>query len=205
MTRSYEKIIPAARKIFCSEDRLPAALRLGISFDETCYYPVFLGNNYRIFRSDGTCQVHDEKFGWRNADYLPTMTLYDLMCFSHDPVTLSGTYTFFVNLTKMQTGNVFAGKGILEDAARAFDAIPSDRFTAAISGIGGCSFDGKGDVSARIPVFGPIDILLNFWYSDEDFPPSLRLYADEKLLNYMHYETVWYLMDFVIRSILGSL
>ena len=35
-------------------------------------------------------------------------------------------------------------------------------------------------------------MVLQFWESDEEFPSSLTLLMDGSILDFMHFETVWY-------------
>ena len=54
--------------------------------------------------------------------------------------------------------------------------------------------DGKGDVSYAIPVFRDFWILFQFWDGDDEFPASIKYLFDENALQFMHYETLWYVM-----------
>ena len=41
----------------------------------------------------------------------------------------------------------------------------------------------------RLPLFDFLPVILQFWDSDEEFEPVLKIMWDENLLDYMHYET----------------
>ena len=201
MSSNYEKMLSDGARIFSSKDRSIQVKRFEIPLDEDYLYPVFLGEEYRISRNNGYCEmfVQDEN-KYIPANFHAAMTLYDLICFSSDPIILSGNYTFFINLTKMQSGTSFAGKGILEDMGAIFDQKSDTELREAMIKIGGHDW-GKGDVSCEIPVFSSLNAAVSFWHSDEDFPPSLKVYTDDRILNYMHYETVWYMVAFVLDKI----
>ena len=60
---------------------------------------------------------------------------------------------------------------------------------------------GKGDVAYQIPVFDFLPVIFQFWNSDEDFAASLQLLVDKNILDYMHYETVWFAMSHLLSRI----
>ena len=42
---------------------------------------------------------------------------------------------------------------------------------------------------------------IQLWLPDEDFPASLQFFWDENVLQYMHYETVWYANGFILEEL----
>ena len=60
---------------------------------------------------------------------------------------------------------------------------------------------GKGVVAYQIPVFDFLPVIFQFWNSDEDFAASLQLLVDKNILDYMHYETVWFAMSHLLSRI----
>ena len=59
-----------------------------------------------------------------------------------------------------------------------------------------------GDMSFRFPVFDGLTVILKFYHSDEEFPASAILLWDSNTLQYIFYETVFYIAGFLIHSIL---
>ena len=53
---------------------------------------------------------------------------------------------------------------------------------------------GRGDVSYLLPVFRDLNAVVSFWESDEEFAPKLNFLCDGNTLNFMHYETMMYLL-----------
>ena len=66
--------------------------------------------------------------------------------------------------------------------------------------IGGIPF-GKGDISFKIPVFKDLCIVVAFWEADEDFPPQLQIKPDTNTLDYMRYETIWYMAGCLVTEL----
>ena len=56
----------------------------------------------------------------------------------------------------------------------------------------------RGDVAYRIPVFGNLCVIFRLWDSDEEFPAQLQFLCDRNMLDFMHYETVWFLISHII-------
>ena len=56
-----------------------------------------------------------------------------------------------------------------------------------------------------LTVFDPaLCIEFSFWESDEDFPAQLQLFTDKNLLQYIHYETAWYMFGYLLTRIAES-
>lgn len=72
--------------------------------------------------------------------------------------------------------------------------------SAACAKLGGVP-DGKGDVAYRIPMFPFLDVMLQYWDSDDEFPASLQLFVDERMIDFMHYETVWFALSYLLERI----
>ena len=83
--------------------------------------------------------------------------------------------------------------------ARYFDE-NSGLLRAACTALGGTP-EGMGDVGFRIPVFDKIEVILKFYHSDEDFPASVMFLWDENTLNFLFYETVFYIAGFLLDVI----
>lgn len=52
-----------------------------------------------------------------------------------------------------------------------------------------------GDMGYEIPVFPFFPLRLRFYYGDEEFPAQLSVLFDENTLQYMHYETTYYVVN----------
>ena len=61
--------------------------------------------------------------------------------------------------------------------------------------------EGKSDVAYRIPMFPFLDVMLQYWDSDDEFPASLQLFVDDKTIDFMHYETAWFALSHLLERI----
>jgi hypothetical protein len=63
----------------------------------------------------------------------------------------------------------------------------------------------EDEVEFSFPVFDELTVRLKFYHADEDFPASLVLLWEENTLQYIYYETVFYIAGFLLRSILDQM
>ena len=73
-------------------------------------------------------------------------------------------------------------------------------FCAACEALGGIPVK-MGDIGYQFPVFGPLSVILKFYHSDEDFPASCTLLWDANTLQFLFYETTFYIAGFLLKSI----
>ena len=53
----------------------------------------------------------------------------------------------------------------------------------------------------RLPLFPFLPLVLQFWDSDEEFGPVVKIMWDENVLRYMHYETTFYAVSHLWRRL----
>jgi hypothetical protein len=132
------------------------------------------------------------------ADFNEAMSIYDLLCDSKEGCHLSGSFT---TLTSLQ-GTVKSaqpGQDMFAETARVFDGHLQE-LAEACRRLGGTPA-GKGDVSYELPVFDCLPVQLQFWASDEDFPASFQMLWDTNILDFIRYETTYYVAGHLIRRI----
>ena len=59
----------------------------------------------------------------------------------------------------------------------------------------------SGDVTYRIPVTPFFPVLLQFWESDEEFPPQLQLMWDRNADSFLHFETTFFLQGDLLERL----
>ena len=183
-----------------AEYDIPKAIRqFGLLSDTRYLYVDFMTRHYRIDKTSGVTEwsnngfTADENADVHEANFNEVLTIFDILFYSKEDAFLSGEYTVMQNLSRVQTTAYYAGKGAFHQSEAYWDPQP-EKLAAACERLGGVPA-GKGDVSYRIPVFQNIDMILQFWQSDEEFPASMQFLFDQNLLQFMHYETVWYVVS----------
>jgi hypothetical protein len=131
-------------------------------------------------------------------DYTTPMCVYDYLCASRGDRRLSGEW----KSTSALGNHVHSGGtdgGLYSDSARFF-ATCSEALSEACRGLGGIP-QKKGDVSFILQTFDEFPVWVRLWLGDEEFEPALSLLWDANALQYMHYETVWYLSSALITRL----
>lgn len=140
---------------------------------------------------------------WSEAQFNEAMTIYDLLGYAQPTCHASGT---MINMKSLHTkiaataprpSSIYAAQ---EARLAALEAQKSGILAQASQVIGGVLLD-KADASAQFTVMDDLAMQVQLWLPDEDFPASLQFFWDENVLQYMHYETVWYANGFILEEL----
>ena len=140
---------------------------------------------------------------WSEAQFNEAMTIYDLLGYAQPTCHASKTMINMKSLhtkiaaTAPQPSSIYAAQ---EARLAALEAQKSGILTQAAQAIGGAPLD-KADASAQFTVINDLTMQVQLWLPDEDFPASLQFFWDENVLQYMHYETVWYANGFILEEL----
>ena len=55
--------------------------------------------------------------------------------------------------------------------------------------------------SSEIPAFSFFPVLLQFWESDEEFPPQIKILWDDQTMRYLNFETTYYLQGDLLKRL----
>ena len=164
-----------------------------LQYDENYLYIKFIGNRYRIHRSTGFLEwSRDESMTCTEADFHEALTIYDVLCDSKEHPAASGEYINLESLSSLQSSYKKLGDGLIDGNAKEYDHC-EEKLSKACEALGGIRA-GKGDVAYEIPVFDFLSCRIQFWSSDEDFPAAFNVFLDKHILQFMRYETVWYMV-----------
>lgn len=183
-----------AQQYFLGFDQAKLLAAWHLEYDEASIYVDFLGQSYRICRSTGTIFRHKDG---KQADFNVVLSIFDLLCHESEQKMVSGRFAP-VNSLK---GNAAVGVGTdfhTPFAAR-IDKNP-ESFCLASEKLGGTPVN-MGDIGYRFPVFSDLDVILKFYHSDEDFPASVTLLWEENMLQFVYYETVFYIAGALLRQL----
>lgn len=162
-------------------------------------YIRFCGRMYRISRRSGKVTWSEDGFlNCIDAGYNEAMSIYDVLCDSKENCRLSGR---FCTLDRLK-GTVLSAQPGKELFARQVHDLDkkTEQFCHACETLGGEK--GKiGDVSYCLYPFEFLPMMLQFWNSDEEFPASLKIMWDENILDYLHYETTFFIVSHMLCRI----
>ncbi len=201
MARSnYDITRDNTRQLFLQYDQETIIRKFALDHDKRYLYLPFVGRSYRIGRDTGVVEWSEDGFrAAREAGFNEALSICDALCCSREGCRLSGRFCA-VNQLKGIVQSSRVGDGLFQPVARHFDG-RADRLARACAALGGRR-EGRGDVAFRLYPFSFLPILLQFWSSDEDFPASLTLLWDENTLDFVHYETTYYIADHLLQRLL---
>ena len=199
MTSNYEITKQRVEAEFAGYDHEKIAKKWDLKIDENYIYLVFFGSEYRVNRVSGLTEKITSPNTFEEADFNAVLTIYDILCDSKEGASPSGEYTMINNLSKVQNASSYAGEGFFKQQEEYF-ATHKDQLEENCRRLGGIEF-GKGDISYKIPVFKDLCLVVAFWEADEDFPPQLQVKVDTNTLDYMRYETIWYMATCLVNDL----
>ena len=190
-----------AQQRFLSYDQQTLIRKLDMKADGEYLYIPMLSERYRISRTDGSME-RETLSGWVEANsHAEVMTLLDLVCDSREDRHPSGRWQNMSNF-----GALFH-RSLLEDREDPFARSIQDNpegFRRACEAMGGTPGP-RGDISYAMEVFDGLQILVQFWEEDEEFPPSVTWMWDANALMYLKYETMWFALGMLQKEILSRM
>ncbi len=194
MCGNHVQMMEDARRIFLKYDQSAMIRKYHLENDEKYLFIRFMNREYEIARKSG---VITRKGSTERAGHPETMSIYDMLCYSEklpelppltgqwESLSVLGGIIGAGHTQRLMTGRVlepFAGK--TEEMCRACEEMGGKKQKGA-------------DVSYILPVFDFFPFWFEFWDGDEEFPPNIQFLWDKNSLQFMHYETLWYIVDFV--------
>lgn len=165
--------------------------------DDTYLYIPMFSQKYRIHRKTGRMDRLAAS-GWVSANsHGEVMTLLDLLCDSREDRFLSGRWKAMTAFGLMFHQNL--AETTQDPWADRFEKDP-ENFRRACEALGGHPVP-VGDIAYAIELFDGLEILVQLWFGDEEFPASLRFLWDENALMYLKYETMWYAKGLLLERL----
>ncbi len=190
---NYAIALEAAKKYFCTYDMEKVATKSGITHTQTHFYTTFLGEKVEVEKKTGEVFV-----GGRPADFGEGLTIFDWLCDRKDYARASFAFCPVSSLpgVLVSGGNLVMNFDALADK---IDKTP-EKFTKVCKALGGTEVE-AGDIGFQIMAFPDLPVLLKFYCSDEEFPASLHMMWDKNILQFIRYETVYYLASCLRRRL----
>ena len=133
-------------------------------------------------------------------DYQVVMTIYDVLCCSKDMPVLAHEWcpVYSLQITMSSpNADTFTGR-----YARLFSG-NTDRLLTACKKLGGEQpvMRAGADVCWQFAVFPFFPVQMRFWDGDEEFAPKIQLLWDKKALDFMHFETIYYVQGHLMERL----
>ena len=196
---NYEITRNRMRDEFIKYDQKKMIRKFLLKNDRQYLYLDFMGRTYRINRKNGVVEwSEDEFYSAAEANFNESMTIYDVLCYSKDNCSLSGKFCSISMLKGIVQANP-PGVNLFQKIADGFNGKVEALEKAC--GSFGEKINMKGDVAVKLYPFSFLPVILQFWEGDEEFPANLKFMFDENILQYLHYETIFYLLEHVTGRI----
>ena len=185
MKSNYEISLQNAMKRFCGYDMTILSQKNGITDRGEYLETRFFGMKTIIEKKSGVITANGEK-----ADFCETLSVFDWLCDREPDAKASGRFCPVSSLP----GVFVRGKGLMMKSRELSDMIHKkpDLFREKCLKMGGKMVD-LGDVGAEIEIFPGLPMELKFYFGDEEFPPDITFLWDENILQFVRYETVYYI------------
>ena len=192
---NYEVQAQTARAIFLKWDQKKLTSRLGIDSDDNFIFISFFDERYSIDRVTGEVS-HCEGSG--SVDYNAVMVIYDVICNSKPEAVLSREWLTHENLNPHSNFGSME-KSLFGPAAEGFSG-HVDKLKIACASLGGFDIK-KADAGFMFNVFPFLPVLFQFWEGDDEFPPKVTFHFDRNTLDFVCFESAWYIVSHLIEII----
>lgn len=201
MTKTnYEIMRDQMQERFLQYDQEHMIKKFGLDFDESYLYIQFVGRLYRIDRLTGRTEWSENGFAKCTlADYNEAMSIFDVLCESKEGCCLSGRFCS-LNQLKRTVRSSGGGPGdFYQNISLYFDGRTAllERACKMLHG----KKERIGDVAYVLYPFEFLPLMLQFWGSDEEFPAQIKVMFDENVLDFVHYETCFFIISHMFRRL----
>ena len=198
-----------AKLKFIEFDHIKLAEKFDLEYDREYLYIYFVGANYRLGMKNGVIQriesnSEDNNLKYIDAEYNEVMSILDLFDYSKDvpkgQLKLSGNFVA-PNALKGVVKGGFAGGGsnMFSKYADKFSQ-NIEKLEKACEKLGGKKIN-SGDVGYIIDIFKCLPFMFVFYDRDSDFEPEIKIFWDENVLDYVHYETTYFMIIYLFDKI----
>lgn len=195
---NYERSRDRAQAYFLGFDQESLIRKWHLQADTHNLFVRFLGRPYQISRKNG---VVTRLWDGEAASYSEALSIFDLLCHEKSGV-LSSQFAPVNSLNGCAKGAAVGTDFYGRTAAR-FDKDP-EKFRSACIALGGIPTQ-MGDLGFQFTVFQNLPVILKFYHADEDFPASITLLWDANMLQFVLYETVFYIAGCLLEAILENM
>ena len=193
----YEKMMEAAKRRFTGYDTELLAARAGVTDLGDRFETRFFGRKVLICKATGDMTVDGKA-----ADFGETLSVFDWLCDAKPDAGAAGAYCPVSHLSRVYVSS--SGLSMTGDAISERIQQHPDDFRAACERLGGKAVP-LGDMGYEIPVFSDLSMCLKFYYADEEFPASLNYLWDKNTLDFVRYETVYYMAGCLRKYLMKQL
>lgn len=185
-----------ARQLFLNYDQEALIRKLNLPNDADYLYTKLFGEPYRIHRrtADISRKVGAE---WVDANsFGESLTLLDLVCCCREERFLGPNWKNMTAFGLQFHQNLNEGRN---PEAEYYEQ-HLESYRSACGAMGGKPFP-QGDASYAFEVFDGLEVAVQLWLGDDEFPAQLRYLWNENANMYLKYETMYYALGLLRQRI----
>ena len=190
---NYDKMLADALRRFTTYDRTVLSSRPGVEGGEDQLFTRFLGETVMLNPDRGCITV-----GGRQANFGEALSILDWLCDGKPDAQAAGVYCTVSSLP----GVLVSGSGLSMNGNALATRIHEnpEKFHSACQTMGGKPVP-MGDIGYCLPIFPGVAVCLKFYFGDEEFAPQLTLLWDQNMLQFVRYETVYYIAGCLLQRL----
>ncbi len=183
---NYAIAAQAAARQFCAYDMAPIARKKGVTDAGECLQAWFLGETVRVDKASGAVTFPDG----RQANFCEALTVYDWLCDRKENAAPAWEFCPVSSLP----GVLVSGSGLMMSGGELPRKVHQNPavFRENCQKLGAKPIP-IGDMGMELMAFADLPVRLKFYFADEEFPASLTVLWDKNILDFIRYETVYYL------------
>lgn len=184
---THEVLAQQWRDTFAGYDPARVCGILRLKAEEGYLYLTYFRRPYRLRLKDGFLEKEAEGMWTEKLYFNEAMSIYHLLYYTKELPASCGVW---VPNTALEGAGVHSRNmpdPLLEPFAARFSG-KVKLLDEACERLGGTRLS-KGDVSWQFAAFPQIPVQLVFWDADEDFPAQAQVLFDQRVTDYIHFET----------------
>ena len=182
---NYDKLQKAAQQRFCGYDKNILAKKDGVCEDADHLYTRFFMQEVKIRKLDGEITVDGRPAGFGEA-----LAVYDWLCDRRENACAVNEYCQVEQLASVHLSG--GGLPITAPVLAQKIQMQPQRFAQLCRQMGGKEMQ-LGDIGCCVEIFPGLCVCIKFYYGDDEFAPSVSLLWDKNILQFVRYETVYYI------------
>ncbi len=194
---NYDRAARQAEQLFLSYDQEALIRAFSLDADGSYLYVRFVARPYRIGRQSGAVERGPD---WSRAGFEEVLSIFDALCHGEQPPAPRGAWVQTGSLRGMAAGPASINQP--ESAARlarSLALLPAA--CRALDGDVTGGGDSGGDFNCEFPIIAGISARLRLWLPDDEFPAQVQFRWNMNVLDFLHYETLFYIQIHLLRRL----
>ena len=191
---NYAKMLEDAKGRFLTYDREVLLQNPGVAPWERGVKTAFLNEAVFCDCQTGAITTNEGK----ECDFFRVLSVLDYICDRKSFAKASGKYCSVGSLPGVFVGGSGLSMGF-ESLAQAIQNDP-EAFQKACVSLGAEKIS-LGDMGYELHIFPDLCMQIKFYYQDEEFPPQVTFLWDKNILQFVRYETVYYIAGCIAREL----